>query len=307
MIHFNTPILLIAWRRPNHLRKIIEQLGYLAPKKLFFAVDGPRFGELYEVERKLINETKKIIENEINWDCEIKVNYQNENLGCRLAVFSAISWFFDNVDAGIIIEDDILPDKSFFGFASELLNKYKECDQIFQISGFNMFSNIQKSRYSYYYSKYPNIWGWATWKRAWNHFDFDIPDIDILKGQLKYLNNKSEINHHVDIIVNGKNIDTWDSYWRYALLKNKGLTIVPTVNLIKNIGFDNSGTHCKIKHFEFYTNLNVEKVDFPLIHNFAISPNYIFDLVKSNKRYKAKGFFISFQLLLLRIWQILLN
>ena len=168
---FDTPILFIIFNRPDTTQVVFNRIKEIKPKYLFIAADGPRLNVSDEVEK--CEETREII-NQIDWDCELKTLFRDRNLGCGMGVSSAITWFFDYVEQGIILEDDCLPDLTFFEFTALMLEKYKDNNKIKMISGTNYFFNKVKSKESYYFSKCFFIWGWATWKRAWSEFDFDM-------------------------------------------------------------------------------------------------------------------------------------
>ncbi len=243
--NFETPILFVIFNRPDITQKVFNEIKKIRPKKLFITADGPRNNE----EKKLCNKTRKIIE-QVDWECEIKKNYSNKNLGCKIGVSSGINWFFKHVEAGIILEDDCLPNQSFFYFCKELLERYKDNKKIMMISGDNFQNKKQHGNGSYYFSKMCHIWGWATWKRAWQHYDVNMKDYPEFKKQNKIntIWGKKYIQKYwikiFDQIYN-KEIDTWDYQWVYSVWKQNGLSIIPNVNLISNIGFRDDATHTK--------------------------------------------------------------
>lgn len=237
---FDIPVLFIIFNRPDVTQVVFNRIREVKPKYLFVAADGPREGVTGELEQ--CNKTRKIIE-QIDWDCEVKTLFRDKNLGCGKGVSSAITWFFDNVEQGIILEDDCLPDLTFFDFTALMLEKYKNEDQVKMISGTNYLFNKVKSKESYYFSKYYSIWGWATWKRAWNQFDFEIkswPKVK-LSGEFKRKLNFSKYKmnkfwaSNLDSVYN-KKIDTWDIQWAYTCFLNDGLSISPINNLVSNLG-----------------------------------------------------------------------
>jgi GR25 family glycosyltransferase involved in LPS biosynthesis len=267
-------VLLIAWRRPEHLKRVIDAVRKVTPNKIFVAIDGPRLGNEYVEERALIERVKSMIKTEIDWDCDLNLNYQVENLGCRLGVSTAITWFFQHVEEGIILEDDCVPSEDFFSFISEMLIKYRDDDRIMHITGnnFNRGRNFNKD--SYYFSIYNHMWGWATWKRAWTKYYFsetywlELKNSNFLKS---YLNSTLEVNFwtkYFDEIFIHKTLDTWDYVWRLNIWSNNGLTITPNVNLVTNIGFDELATHSKKGKSS-----PIEKISFPLLHPLKVIKN----------------------------------
>jgi hypothetical protein len=231
-----TPILFLIFNRPELTQKTFRKIREVRPEKLFIAADGPREDNSKD-EQKCV-ETRNIIKN-INWPCEVKTLFREKNMGCKYAVSSAIDWFFENVDEGIILEDDCMPNKSFFKFCEKMLEKYRNKEKIMHISGSTNKINLDMKT-NYYFSHIAYIWGWATWKRAWKDYN---PNPNLEKIDI-YNNKKVNDfwNSLFNKIVNEK-IDTWDAQWLYAIMKNRGLCITPTINMVENIGFGEEATH----------------------------------------------------------------
>lgn len=167
----NVPVLLLIFNRPDTTQRVFHEIRGASPLQLFISADGPRENKPGEFEKCQI--TRDIVR-QVDWDCEVYTNFRDKNLGCKIAVSSAIDWFFENVEEGIILEDDCLPSFSFFRFCEELLEKYRDDERIMQIGGTNLLSEWQRSDDSYYFSKYGAIWGWATWRRAWQYYDVNM-------------------------------------------------------------------------------------------------------------------------------------
>ncbi|KKQ86154.1 MAG: Nucleotide-diphospho-sugar transferase domain-containing protein [Candidatus Woesebacteria bacterium GW2011_GWB1_38_8] len=245
-----TPLLFLIFNRPSTTAKVFAEIRKIKPKRLFIAADGPRDDVFSDKERCI--EARKITEN-IDWKCNVTRLYRESNLGCKKAVSSAIDWFFENVEEGIILEDDIFPNQSFFKFCERMLALYRKEKRIMHIGGVN-FQNWDKNvRDGYYFSKYVHIWGWASWKRAWKGYDVnmqDWPEIDS-KGILdKYYDNLIEKiywNTIFEAAYSGK-IDTWDYQFVYHIWKNGGISIVPNKNLVSNIGFGKGASHTSSKN-----------------------------------------------------------
>lgn len=264
---FETPILFLIFNRPDVTQKVFDQIRKIRPTNMFVAADGPRKG--YKIDIMNCRDTRKIID-QVDWPCKLTTLFRDENLGCGFAVCSAISWFFDHVEQGIVLEDDCLPDLSFFHFCGELLEKFKDDESIYVISGTNMQNGIIRGNGSYYFSNYPVTWGWASWRRAWNKFNYDIPYYE-QTFKNKELDNVfqsyREKMYWRKKIKKGQleKKSIWDYQWYYAIWKNKGIGITPNVNLIKNIGFRNNASH----NFLYDTArepLTVSPILFPLIH-----------------------------------------
>ena len=192
----NTPILFLLFNRPDETSVVFDVLKIIKPKFLYVACDGPR--KNIEGDAENVDKTRKIID-QITWDCELKTLFRDSNLGCKIAVSEAINWFFENVEEGIILEDDCVPDITFFDYCSELLQFYRDDKRVMHISGLNFLSgplDLQPSAESYHLSKYPAVWGWATWRRAWDLYDVDIVNWPTAKEKGLHFNfcfNKSEI------------------------------------------------------------------------------------------------------------------
>ena len=173
-----TAVLFLIFNRPENTDKVFKKIKNVKPKKLYIAADGPRENNINDKVNCL--KAREVI-NKIDWNGEVKTLFRDKNLGCKLAVSSAIDWFFENEEMGIILEDDCLPDPSFFYFCQELLQKYKDDKRVMMISGFNYLLNSLEIRESYFFSNYYPIWGWATWRRAWKLYDNEMKNWDYFK------------------------------------------------------------------------------------------------------------------------------
>lgn len=263
---FDTPILFLIFNRPDTSIQVFEQIKKIKPKYLFVAADGAR--EHVEGEKQKCELTRDIIKN-VDWDCEIKTLFREENWGCGPAVSGAISWFFDQVEYGIILEDDCLPSLTFFTYCQELLVKYKEDPQVMLIGGNNFQNGIIRGKGSYYFSQYPHIWGWASWRRAWQYYEYDIQGLDaFLKTGISTIFKTATEKKYwekVFLKVSQGKANTWDYQWVYAIWKNKGYSISPNVNLVVNLGFRNSSTHTFLRDSR-RDNLKCEDIVFPMQH-----------------------------------------
>jgi len=242
---FKTPVLFIIFNRPNTTQKVFDVIKKIKPKYLFIAADGPRSDKPGEID--LCKQTRNIIK-QVNWNCNLTILNRDTNFGCGRAVSSAITWFFNQVDHGIILEDDCLPDITFFNYCQNLLEKYKNTPQIMHITGYQFIQNYQSS-YSYYFAKNMHCWGWASWSDRWKFYDFDLSDYS--ENNFKNLSsNKSVITYWISVLnmMKRHEIDTWDYQWAFAIIANKGLCINPSKNLVTNIGFGNSSTHTSEKN-----------------------------------------------------------
>jgi hypothetical protein len=241
-------LLVIGFNRPDYLKDLLSLLSEIKPSRLYLAVDGPRDSS----EVIIVNQSRLVI-SEIDWDCEIRTKFNESNLGCKEAVISAIDWIFSYEEAAIILEDDVRPSKSFFPYCQELLNKFKNNKSIFMISGLNLNENLNK-KVSYSFSAIPSPWGWATWREKWSDYSPNIENwkSDIGVKGLRHFFGCSWIEAYIfgkflfGRVADGK-LDTWDYQLIYHLIKFNRLGVIPTRNLISNIGFGSDSTHTKIK------------------------------------------------------------
>jgi hypothetical protein len=261
-----TPIAFLIFNRPDTTLRVFKEIAKVRPPKLLVIADGPRSSHLNEADKCVA--TRAII-NQVDWDCEVLTNYSDTNLGCKKRVSSGLDWVFNMVEKAIILEDDCLPHPSFFRFCEELLDYYKDDERVMHISGDNFQFGYKRTNHSYYFSRYSHVWGWASWRRAWQYYDVDIKLWEIIKegnwltdilGDQKAATSWEQIFQSV---YDGK-IDTWDYQWLFACWLQSGLAILPNSNLISNIGFGIDATHTT--GGSEFANMPVEAMEFPLKH-----------------------------------------
>lgn len=262
-----TPVVFIIFNRPDTTYKVFEEIRKAKPPKLMIIADGPRENREDEVEKCAA--TRAIAE-QVDWDCEVLKNYADVNMGCKNRVASGLDWVFSLVEEAIILEDDCLPHSTFFRYCEELLEKYRYDERINLISGDNFFEERHQQQYSYYFSKYTHIWGWASWRRVWNQYDVnmllwphviannDLENIFSTEQEIEYWKGKFQD------IYDGK-IDTWDYQLAFLSLVQNRLSILPNVNLVSNIGFREDATHTKAENSNL-ANLPCQEMIFPLKH-----------------------------------------
>ncbi|WP_299435355.1 nucleotide-diphospho-sugar transferase [uncultured Maribacter sp.] len=277
MEYLEIPILFVVFNRKKTSLLSLEAIKKVKPKRIFIAGDGPRKHILGEIEK--VNETRSAVLKAIDWDCEIKTLFQEDNLGCGPGVYTAINWFFNEVEMGIILEDDCVAQPSFFNFSEELLKKYKNDERIALISGFNQVGSSMNDL-SYCFSKYVVCWGWATWKRAWDNMDYDMSwkggndEVSILSNcgflgkDYKYWKRRVKA-------IDNNIVSAWDFQWCYSVGAQNQLGVFPSHNLISNIGFDEDATHTSKSPFVDYESNS--EVEFPLKHPNFVVPNFNFD------------------------------
>ena len=242
---FPVPVLLLVFRRPEAVRQLLAVLRQVRPSRLFLACDAPRPDR--PEEDLLVAATQRLLEQEIDWPCEVYRQYQTVNQGCRAAVITAVDWFFSQVEEGIILEDDILPDPSFFDYCADLLVRYRDDPQVGLISG-SCFRPWSPETASYRFSRFPFIWGWASWRRAWQQYDPTMGDWHERRDGrwLRQLGGRRFERYWrscFDRAAAPDNDSIWDYAWTYSCWTRNMLCCVPAVNLCRNIGFGEGATH----------------------------------------------------------------
>lgn len=268
----DTPILLLCFCRCNTTYQVLQEIRKAKPKRLYVSCDGAREHVLGESIK--ISMLQKMIAREVDWECELITRYCEENMGCRAHNSSAIDWFFEHEEAGIILEDDCLPAKSFFPYCADLLAKYSEDERVFCISGDNFQDGIQRGCGSYYFSQIPHCWGWASWRRAWRNYRIIESDLKSLIEKIESGQCPLPVPHNINAsrffldlikkVFSGK-LDSWANVWSFCCMVNNKLTALPNKNLITNIGFDSAdSTHC----FDPNSKLVIanQELEFPLSH-----------------------------------------
>jgi len=282
---YDTAILFLVFNRLDTAKLVFNIIRDLKPQRFYIASDGPRENRQGEAEK--VEEVRGFLLKSIDWPCEIHTLFREKNLGCQIAVGEAITWFFETEEMGIILEDDCLPNISFWEYCSDLLKKYKDDQRIMAVSG-NNFQKKIRSENSYYFSRYPHCWGWATWKRAWDHYDFwmsNWPEIDrgawledIFYGESKAVGYWRDLFKGV---FEGR-INSWAYRWQYSCWLQNGLCILPNVNLVSNYGFGEDSTHTS-KEDEQLSRLEKYDLELPLKH-----PPFIIRDAKSDQYTQSK-------------------
>lgn len=281
---FNTPVLMVIFNRPETTRIVFEEIRKVRPPRLYVAADGPRPHVPSDKERSL--KAKEII-HLVDWPCEVKTLFRTENLGCGRGVSSAVTWFFEHEEHGIILEDDCLPSQSFFWYCEDLLMRYRDDNRVMHIGGNNFqYGWKNEKNHSYYFSRSGHIWGWATWRRAWKLYDFDISLYEKIK-ELGFFNkfflNRWEKMYRFRLFErtasNRGKVTYWAYQWDFCRYVHSGLSTIPAVNLVRNIGFGLDSTHTKnTKSMD--ANLPLYDLEFPMEH-----PPYIIRDLRSDSRY----------------------
>jgi hypothetical protein len=283
-----TPVAFIIFNRPDTTERVFAEIAKAKPPKLLVVSDGPRAGRQGEAEK--VAATRAIIQR-VDWDCEVLTNFSDVNLGCKKRVSSGIDWVFEQVEEAIILEDDCLPDPTFFRFCQEMLERYRGDQRIGMISGDNFQFGRRYGDDSYYFSKYVHIWGWATWRDRWTG------SYDVTKAKWPRVRDEGRLADMVGDAREAANwgeifeqvycggIDTWDYQWVFANWAEGRLSILPAMNLISNIGFGENATHTT--GVSDLANLPVAPMRFPLAHPVGVFRNIQADRISEQKCFRA--------------------
>lgn len=297
----NSPVLFLVFNRPNTTIKVFDAIREVKPSRLYISSDGPRPKNDSDISE--INAVRDYVLANIDWNCEVKTLFRESNLGCKDAVSSGISWFFENEDEGIILEDDCLPNQSFFRFCDSLLDKYRHDERVRHISGVNFIGNDVVTESSYYFSRFTHVWGWASWKRVWKDYD---KNLELLERFLRSDNlwNIYPDKRMIELIkkelmrVKNGELNTWDFQYLFLNLIQNGLTIIPCKSLVENIGFGAGATHDYSHGIKLQ---QAEEISGELIHPDFLVPQTRFDIdsiirinnlsIGSKLKYKISSFY----------------
>lgn len=265
-----TPVVLPVFNRPGPTRQVFAAIRTARPTSLIILADGPRSHVSHDAENCAA--TRAIVE-AVDWPCELIRIYSPTNMGCARRVSSGLDEVFERFPAAIILEDDCVPDPTFFRWCDELLEHYEDDERVMCISGDNFQFGRRRSPYSYYFSLHTHIWGWATWRRAWHHYDFDMVHWPEMRDN-GWLRDVLGSKRHVDVwtrifeAVYSGQINSWAYRWTFACWSQSGLTVLPSRNLVSNIGFGGEATHTRSP--SKFANLATESMPFPLSHPYFV-------------------------------------
>jgi len=264
---YQVPVSFHIFNRPDSTLEVFNQIRKIRPGKLFITADGPRDNAPGDEEK--CSRARKIAD-EVDWDCEVFRNFSEANKGSFKSTSEGISWVFEHVDRAVILEDDCIPNHSFFRFCHELLEYYENDSRISLIAGNNFLRGSYKTEYSYHFSRFSHMWGWATWKRTWEQVDFTMskwPEFRNMGGLKINFRKKYEIafwDNLMQGMYEGKRGPHWDYLLMLSMYMNNTLAVKPGVNLVTNVGFDSDATN--FEHKSFMHDIKTEEMDFPLNH-----------------------------------------
>ena len=285
MDQLHTPVLLITYKRIDTTERVIESIANARPLKLYIASNAPNPVKADDEEK--VNAVRQMLEKKINWPCSVIKLYREEQLSAKDSISSAITWLFDNEDEGIILEDDILPDTSFFGYCEVMLEKHRNDNRVRFINGCNFGYNGLKNE-TYGFTRFMNMWGWATWKRSIDLVDFSMKEWNALVDKEKFLADVLEgqqvktkriaIDYFKKTFDSTYNsvINTWDYQCIFSNFLTKTYCIYPAKNLVRNLGFNNEGTHTNFEPY-FLVDLQLNKIYFPLKDNPTMAINAAYE------------------------------
>lgn len=286
----HTPVVFVVFRRPELTARVMERIREARPERLWVIADGARANRPNEARQ--VAAVRRLIDERIDWPCDVRRVYADHNLGCAQRVSSGLDAVFAVEEEAIILEDDCLPDPTFFRFCTELLAYYRNEPRIAVIAGDNFQRGAHVTADSYYFSRYPHCWGWATWRRAWRLYDHAMtawPTFGSTPEFRESLSSAAEERywrHAFDRTKNG-DIDTWDNRWTLACWCHQRLTILPAVNLVSNIGFGLQATHTKSNHPA--ANLPAKAMTFPLRHPITIQGHAEADASTAQLLFRRSG------------------
>ena len=253
-------VLMLVFNRPDVTEQVFQAVRSARPPRLYIAADGPRLSRPHDLETTA--QVRKVFK-QVDWPCEVHTRFLTENLGCRKAVSSAIDWFFSKEEQGIVLEDDVLPSPAFFSYCDTMLERYKHDERVFSVVGNNLVEPWYQHPESYFFSKVFFVWGWASWRRAWQHYDVNMaawPNTRLQVNALPY-KPKQKLHHaYWDLVFDlafKNQISTWDHQWTFAHWENNAVCVTPANNLVRNIGFGADATHTSGSDPEYVKRLQV--------------------------------------------------
>ena len=269
------PVAMAIFRRPDTTAQVLAEVRRARPRELLVFADGPRSGAADD--ERLCAEARAVITEGVDWDCRLRTSFSDVNLGVKGGMERGLDWVFAEVEEAIVLEDDCIPDPSFFAYCDELLERYRDDERVFAVSGNDFRFREVPARDDYTFSRYPLIWGWATWRRAWRHYDGSLAAWPELRrgGWLEELLGDPYAAkywaHQFDRVDEG--FATWDYPWVLACWVHGGLTAVPTTNLVSNVGFRPDATHTRAtaEGRHPFAAMATAPIPFPLAHPPAVA------------------------------------
>lgn len=264
------PVAMMVFNRPAHAARVLDAVRAARPARLLVVADGPRRSHPGEAERCA---AVRGLFDRVDWPCEVERAWADENLGCRRRLSTGLDWVFDRAEEAIVLEDDCLPDPTFFPYCEELLARYRDESRVMAVTGANFQGRRRRGAGSYYFSRYMHVWGWASWRRAWRHYDVEMRTWPAFRdgGRLAaLLGDARAASRWTEILdrTHAGAIGTWDYQWLYAIWAQGGLVATPNVNLVTNIGGGDEATHTQGSSLMGRAR---QPLAFPLVHPGALA------------------------------------
>lgn len=263
---FETPVVLLIFNRPAETAAALAAIRAVRPSRLLIVADGPRPDRADDIRACA---AARAAAQAVDWPCAVERHESATNLGCRSRVASGLDWVFTRVEEAVIVEDDCLPDPSFFHFCADLLGRYRDDPAVMSICGHRCDGPDEHDGPSYVVSRYPSSWGWATWRRAWRLYDPALarwPHLRSTDWLEALLGDPAAVGYWrltFDQAVAG--VDTWDHAWLFAHWLHRAAALRPRVNLVRNIGFGAAATHTRAASHPLAAR-PAAAVSFPLRH-----------------------------------------
>lgn len=287
----HTPVVFLLFNRTVMAQRVFDRIRAARPRTLLVVADGPRPDRPGEAEA--CEATRRILD-QVDWKCEVIRDFSEANLGCGRRVATGLDWAFSLVEEAIILEEDVVPSLSFFSFCQELLSCYRDDARVIHVGGNNFQGGIERSPDSYFFSKYNHIWGWATWRRAWRLYDFDMPDWPALReaGGFDAMGDdpaERTFWRRVFEDMYTHRVDTWDFAWTYTCFRH-GLSVYPRVNMVSHIGAGDGATHChKVTSRDNLPAEDIWEIRHPsAVHRNVEADTYTFDQVFGGARMRSR-------------------
>jgi hypothetical protein len=265
----DTPVAFFIFNRPLLTARVFSRIAQAKPRRLLIVADGPR-----DYSETSLTEACRNVVADIDWDCQVQRNYSDVNLGCKRRMSSGMNWVFTETERAILIEDDCLPDPTFFPYCQQLLDRYENDDRVMTIGGANFQFGVRRTPFSYYFSAIHHIWGWATWRRAWKHYDVDMkqwPMVSQTDFPGEMIPPYAAAFHKKMMVETYEGrLDTWDYQWVFACWMRRALCVLPEVNLVSNLGYGPGATHCRKP--DAFAAVPTEPIAFPLEHPSKVDP-----------------------------------
>lgn len=294
-----TPVVMIIFKKLDTTKRVFEKVRAAAPNKLYVISDAPR--KYVEGEDEKVQEVRKYIDSHIDWDCEVIRDYAEQNMGCGKRIASGLDRVFQNEEQAIILEDDCVPHDTFFRYCQEMLEHYKDDNRVLMIGGNNPVEQLYDTKEDYIFSRVPFMWGWATWKRSWNLYDYKLSTWPqnrknpLIAQAIPNKRARCFYTTEFEVLHQGKYDDVWDYQFMYVGIMNNMFGILPSKSHVENVGFVEDATHTY--DMPDWINRNVTPVNFPIKYREDVIWDKTFDEIYMEK-VTRQGYIVKLKQLL---------